>query len=199
MQAKSDLISDLIARYRSAANRDVAFDKLAAQRLGVSVTDLHCLNIVESRHGVTAGELAFESGLTTGAVTAVIDRLEAAGYVRRFRDSVDRRKIWVECTDELRAIVSEVFGFYDVIGPAMMKSFDAAQLAGILAFLRIGTRVNEEMAAALSENTKPGGTPAERVAQAKLFRRALDAGAGRLAQELEQLAAPVPRKPARSK
>ena len=185
----------------SRANQEAVdlFDERLSGFLGTNRTDGRCLGIIEKYKSMSAGQLANESGLTTGAVTAVIDRLEAAGYVRRFRDSVDRRKIWVECTDEFRAIVSEVFGFYDVIGPAMMKSFDAAQLAGILAFLRIGTRVNEEMAAALSENTKPGGTPAERVAQAKLFRRALDAGAGRLAQELEQLAAPVPRKPARSK
>lgn len=175
------------------------FDERLSGFLGTNRTDGRCLGIIEKYKSMSAGQLANESGLTTGAVTAVIDRLEAAGYVRRERDPVDRRKIWIACTDELRAIVTEIFGFYDVIGPAMMKSFDAAQLQGILAFLRIGTRVNEEMAAALSENTKPGGTPAERVVQAKLFRRAIDAGAGRLAQELEQLAAPVPTKSTRSK
>jgi DNA-binding MarR family transcriptional regulator len=175
------------------------FDERLSGFLGTNRTDGRCLGIIEKYKSMSAGQLANESGLTTGAVTAVIDRLEAAGYVRRERDPVDRRKIWIACTDELRAIVTEIFGFYDVIGPAMMKSFDAAQLQGILAFLRIGTRVNEEMAAALSENTKPGGTPAERVVQAKLFRRAIDAGAGRLTQELEQLAAPVPTTTTRSK
>src|SRR5215217_2824001 len=95
MQAKSkdELVGELIARYRTATNRDVAFDKLAAAHLGVSVTDMHCINIVESRHGVTAGELAVESGLTTGAVTAVIDRLERGGFARRVRDEHDRRKV----------------------------------------------------------------------------------------------------------
>jgi DNA-binding MarR family transcriptional regulator len=186
----------------SRANQEAVdlFDERLSAFLGTNRTDGRCLGILEKYKSMSAGQLANESGLTTGAVTAVVDRLESAGYVRRVRDPLDRRKIWIECTDELRAIVTEVFGFYDVIGPAMMKSFDAAQLAGILAFLRIGTRVNEEMAAALSENTKPGGTPADRVAQAKLFRRAIDAGAGRLAQELEQLAAAVsPAKPSRSK
>ncbi len=100
-QAKSELIGDLITRYRDAANRDVAFDKLAAARLGVGMTDLHCLNIVQSRGGVTAGELAAESGLTTGAVTAVIDRLERAGFARRVRDDRDRRKVVVEVTPDV--------------------------------------------------------------------------------------------------
>ena len=112
MQAKSekDLVGEVIARYRTATNRDVAFDKLAAARLGVSVTDLHCLNIVESRRGLTAGELAVESGLTTGAVTAVVDRLERAGYARRVRDEHDRRKVKVEVTDAFYASAGAIWG-----------------------------------------------------------------------------------------
>lgn len=164
------------------------FDERLSAFLGTNRTDGRCLGIIEQYKSISAGQLANESGLTTGAVTAVIDRLESAGYVRRLRDPVDRRKIWVECTEDLRTIVGEIFGFYDVIGSAMMKPFDAHQLAGILAFLRIGTRVNEAMAAALSENTTPGAAVSERVAQARLFRRALDAGAGQLEKELERLA-----------
>ncbi len=173
------------------------FDERLSAFLGTNRTDGRCLGIIEQYKSISAGQLANESGLTTGAVTAVIDRLEAAGYVRRFRDAVDRRKIWIECTDELRMIVAEIFGYYDAIGPAMMKSFDADQLAGILAFLRIGTRVNEELAAALSENTRPGTTLSERIEQARLFRRALDAGVGRLAAELDALAANGAPEPAR--
>src|SRR5690349_13030473 len=124
----------------SRANQEAVdlFDERLSGFLGTNRTDGRCLGILEKYKSMSAGQLANESGLTTGAVTAVVDRLEAAGYVRRVRDPVDRRKIWIECTDELRAIVTEIFGFYDVIGPAMMKSFDVGQLAGILAFLRIG-------------------------------------------------------------
>lgn len=192
-------IGDLSRKNQEATD---LFDERLSAFLGTNRTDGRCLGIIEQYKSMSAGQLAIESGLTTGAVTAVIDRLEAAGYVQRVRDPVDRRKIWIECTAELRAIVSEIFGFYDVVGPAMMKSFDNAQLAGILAFLRIGTKVNEEMAAGLEENTRPGGTPSERVAQAKLFRRAMNAGVGRLAAELERLAPPASetvKKPARSK
>ena len=136
MQAKSDLIAELIARYRSAANHDVAFDKLAAARLGVSATDLHCLNIVESRHGLTAGELAVESGLTTGAVTAVIDRLERAGYARRVRDEHDRRKVKVEVTDAFYARAGEIWGPVAAEWQTEMANrFSAAELATIVAFL----------------------------------------------------------------
>ena len=171
------------------------FDERISEFLGINRTDGRCLDII-GRHGkVSAGQLSIEAGLTTGAVTAVIDRLEASGYVVRVRDPVDRRKIWVECTPHTNELTEVIFGVYDMLGPIMMEHFTEEQLAGILAFLRIGTRVNEELAAGLRENTKPNPAIGDRVAQAKLFRRAIDAGAGRLAAELEALAPPAARPP----
>ncbi len=80
--SKKELISQLIAAYRANTSQESAFDALAAEKLGLSLTDLRCLDLVQATGGMTAGELATSSGLTTGAVTAVIDRLERAGYVR---------------------------------------------------------------------------------------------------------------------
>jgi DNA-binding MarR family transcriptional regulator len=138
MQAKSkeSLVAELITRYRTASNRDAALDKLAAARLGVSLTDLQCLNIVESRKGVTAGELATESGLTTGAVTAVIDRLERAGFARRVRDEHDRRKVKVEVTDEFYARARAIWGPIAAQWHSMLtEGFSTDELATIVAFL----------------------------------------------------------------
>ncbi|MGH3128797.1 MAG: MarR family transcriptional regulator [Gaiellaceae bacterium] len=61
-------------------------------------TDLRCLNIIENNGAMTAGRLAELSGLTTAAVTSVLDRLERAGYARRVRDQPDRRQVMVEVT-----------------------------------------------------------------------------------------------------
>lgn len=178
-------IGDLSRQSQSATD---LFDERVSEFLGINRTDGRCLDII-GRHGkVSAGQLSIEAGLTTGAVTAVIDRLEASGYVQRIRDPLDRRKIWVECTPHTNELTETIFGVYDMLGPIMMGRFTEEQLAGILAFLRIGTRVNEELAAGLRENTRPGAALAERVAQARLFRRAMDAGAGRLSAELEALA-----------
>jgi DNA-binding MarR family transcriptional regulator len=150
--AKEGMIAELIARYRAATNRDVAFDKLAAGRLGVSVTDLHCLNIAESRHGVTAGELAVESGLTTGAVTAVVDRLERAGYARRVRDQRDRRKVKVEVTDEFYARAGEIWGPVAAEWQAVLADrFTADELATITAFLTQADELGQRHAARLAE------------------------------------------------
>ena len=157
MQAKSkeDLIADLIERYRAATNRDAAFDKLAAARLGVSVTDLHCLNIVESRHRLTAGELAVESGLTSGAVTAVVDRLERAGYARRVRDDRDRRKVKVEVTDAFYARAGEIWGPVAAEWQAVLaEGFSAAELGTIAAFLTQVDQLGERHAARLAADTE---------------------------------------------
>jgi DNA-binding MarR family transcriptional regulator len=153
MQAKlkRDLVGEVVARYRTATNRDVAFDKLAAGRLGVSVTDLHCLNIVESRNGLTAGELAVESGLTTGAVTAVVDRLERAGYARRVRDEHDRRKVKVEVTEGFSTRAGEIWGPVAADWQAALaERFSAAELTTIAAFLTQVDELGERHAARLA-------------------------------------------------
>src|SRR5438270_8749054 len=95
-KSKRELVDELIREFRISGNQDSAFDNLAAQRLGVNETDLHCLNIIENRGGLTAGELAAQSGLTNGAITGVLDRLERAGYARRVADPADRRRVNVE-------------------------------------------------------------------------------------------------------
>jgi DNA-binding MarR family transcriptional regulator len=107
--SKAAKIAALISAFRTSANLDRAFDNRAAEALGVNLTDLHCLNIVENRGGVTAGALAVEAGLTTGAVTGVVDRLERAGYARRVPDPADRRRVKIEVTDHFYARADEIW------------------------------------------------------------------------------------------
>jgi DNA-binding MarR family transcriptional regulator len=72
------------------------YEEAMAERMGLGRTDLRCYDLLERRGTMTAGALAVASGLTTGAVTFLIDRLEAAGIVRRRRDTTDRRRVLVE-------------------------------------------------------------------------------------------------------
>jgi DNA-binding transcriptional ArsR family regulator len=69
--------------------------QVSAERIGVNVTDLNCLNIVALTGPMTAGELARATGLTTASITGVLDRLEEGGFVRRDRDPKDRRRVIV--------------------------------------------------------------------------------------------------------
>ena len=107
--SKSDKIAALISAFRTSGNLDRAFDNRAAEALGVNLTDLHCLNVVENRGGVTAGALAAEAGLTTGAITGVVDRLERAGYARRVPDPADRRRVRIEVTEHFYARADEIW------------------------------------------------------------------------------------------
>jgi DNA-binding MarR family transcriptional regulator len=67
----------------------------AADRIGLNVTDLNCLNLLSFSGNMTAGELARATGLTTASITGVVDRLEASGFVTRERDPADRRRVVV--------------------------------------------------------------------------------------------------------
>src|SRR5580704_16571077 len=89
----------------------VVFHDLVGRCLGLSATDRKCLDLL-SRGSVTAGEIAKFTGLTTGAVTGIIDRLVKAGYAERIHDPQDRRRVLVtrKSNSRLEKILPAVFG-----------------------------------------------------------------------------------------
>jgi DNA-binding MarR family transcriptional regulator len=84
------------AAFRAYLTAEIMLAHVTAQALGLSSADFFGLNIVGLRGPVTAGDLAQSTGLTSGAATRMIDRLEAAGFVRRVHDTTDRRRVHVE-------------------------------------------------------------------------------------------------------
>jgi hypothetical protein len=90
----------------------------------------------------------------------------------------------------VQTLIDIIFGVYDLIGPLMTGHFTDDQLQGILAFLRMGTRVNQELAEGLRENVRPAGSPAAQIEHARQFRRAVDALTPRLRAELDALLPP---------
>ncbi len=98
-----DMEPEVLERFtwymREQSALTVMFHSKIAEKMGVSATDEKCIDLIMRADGpVTAGRIAELSGLSTGAVTGVIDRLERAGFVRRVRDPHDRRKVLVEVT-----------------------------------------------------------------------------------------------------
>ena len=138
---KSELIDELVREFRTSGSQDDAFDHLAAQRLGVNETDLHCLNIVENAGGITAGKLAVLSGLTTGAVTGVIDRLEHRGFARRVPDPEDRRRVRVEVTRAFYARADKIWGPVRADWGRALAKFSNEELELITEFLRATNEV----------------------------------------------------------
>jgi DNA-binding MarR family transcriptional regulator len=84
------------------------FDERVAKKLKLSRTDVRCLDLIGRLGPLTAGRLAEESGLTTGAVTFILDRLEEAGMVIRRRDTEDRRRVWVEIVPEAKERLADL-------------------------------------------------------------------------------------------
>lgn len=130
------MIEALGEAFRRAQNVNQIFDRAAAERLGVNLTDLFAMDILHQRQRLTAGELAREMDLTTGAVTAVVDRLERAGYARRLRDERDRRRVLIALTPKALAAVGEIYGPLQVQWSRYMDRRTAAQLELILEFMR---------------------------------------------------------------
>jgi DNA-binding MarR family transcriptional regulator len=93
------------------------FDQAIADHLGMNRTDMRCVDLIDQAGGMTAGELARAAGLTSGAVTAVIDRLERVGMARRVADPADRRRVRIEVTPKL----------WELTGPLMMPFLEESQ------------------------------------------------------------------------
>jgi DNA-binding MarR family transcriptional regulator len=149
---KKDLIGEVIGEFRAAGNLDSAFDNLAAERLGLNRTDLHAVNIIENSGGLTAGELAREAGLTTGAVTGVIDRLERAGYARRVPDPGDRRRVKLEVTPKFYARADKIWGpVASDWTSSLGKGFTAEELERVIEFLRTTSELSREHTERLRE------------------------------------------------
>jgi DNA-binding MarR family transcriptional regulator len=98
--SRDDLLKTLDETLRNVGAQSVLMSDAVAKLVGLNPTDLECLDLLGLAGATTAGRLASATGLTTGAMTAVIDRLERAGFARRVRDAEDRRCVLVEARPE---------------------------------------------------------------------------------------------------
>jgi DNA-binding MarR family transcriptional regulator len=125
------------------------YESAVAERLGMHPTDLQFLGFVQLHGPTTPGHLAELSGLTTGAVTGVIDRLERAGFVRRLSDPADRRRVLVEGLPERERDVQALFDPLLRAMVAVTDRYDDQELAVVLDFADRAGPVLEEQRAEL--------------------------------------------------
>jgi DNA-binding MarR family transcriptional regulator len=136
-----DRLGDLIRE--SQRGTDIT-DDLLCQLLGINRTDSRCLDILDQRGQMSAGALAQESGLSTGAITAVIDRLHKAGYAERVPDPADRRRVLVELTDQARAAGYELMaGPMVAAGERLLERYSERDLELIIDFMERGAEIRE--------------------------------------------------------
>src|ERR1700737_4646543 len=99
-KARAALMEELEHAVRRSSAQGVIFGQTVAHRASISSSDLECLDFLNLEGRVTAGRLAEVTGLTAGAITGVVDRLEKAGLVRRERDENDRRQGYILAVPE---------------------------------------------------------------------------------------------------
>jgi DNA-binding MarR family transcriptional regulator len=133
---------------RRSSAQGVIFGQTVANTVGISGSDLECLDFLNLEGRVTAGRLAEVTGLTTGAITGVVDRLEKAGLVRRERDPADRRKVFIAIVPEN---VAKVGRFYEHMQRGMVKLWESYSDAELRLLLEFASRGYVAMLAATEE------------------------------------------------
>jgi DNA-binding MarR family transcriptional regulator len=116
----------------------VVFHEAVGRLLGLSAVERKCLDLLQRLGPVTAGNIGEHTGLTTGAVTRMVDRLGNAGYVRRSADPHDRRKVVVQLlpNERMDALMATAFGPYVEDMTAIMGRYDETELRAILDWAR---------------------------------------------------------------
>ena len=147
-KGKRDLIEDIVQRLAGRHSTAVVlFHQAVAERLGLGPTDHKCLHLLREHGGiaanepVTASKLAAITGLTTGAMTGVVARLESAGFLRREPDPQDQRRQLLYADMERGGEIHSAFSPIREDLAAMLKDFNNHQLAAIALFLTHSTEL----------------------------------------------------------
>jgi DNA-binding MarR family transcriptional regulator len=132
---RAKLLESLVLSGRQLSTATVMFHQAVADRLGLNVTDHKCMDLLLLGGPLTAGELAEKTGLTTGAITAVIDRLEQAGFVSREDDPHDRRRVVVQVVEKRSRDIERLFEPFGAAFGKLTSQFKDAELATILDYM----------------------------------------------------------------
>ena len=140
---RSRLIDELMLEARRTGSLGALHGRAAASLAGLNTTDCECLDLLDWTGPITAGELARRVGITSGAATGAIDRLEATGLVERGTDPNDRRKVIVGLVDfgatgwlPAQLPLAESFGALGDEVADINERFDEDQLAVLIEWLR---------------------------------------------------------------
>ncbi len=136
-KTRRELLSKLWDLGRTMSTQTVFLHQAIAQSVGLNATDTKCIELIlrEPERSVTAGWLSNMTGLTTGAITHIIDRLEKRQFIERVRDPQDRRKVLIRVRPEtLKPLVPK----YESVGNAyisMVEQYSNEELQLICNYL----------------------------------------------------------------
>jgi DNA-binding MarR family transcriptional regulator len=114
-----------VSAWQTAVQR---FDELAAVRMNLHVTDVQILGFLANEEPLPTGRLAEAAGLSAGAATTAVDRLEKAGYVQRLRTDEDRRRVMVQLTPRARRLNQQIWGPMVEEGVKKLQTYSTKEL-----------------------------------------------------------------------
>jgi DNA-binding MarR family transcriptional regulator len=140
-------IGEAVMRWQDATQ---AYDEAVGGRLELNVAEQRTLSFLFAGPQ-PAGAIAEAVSLTPAAVTALIDRLEARGYLKRERSAEDRRKVMVDVTDKAREATGRYYMPLAAAGERFMRAFTDEQLEFALVFMKGAIEIQQKALADLAE------------------------------------------------
>lgn len=149
----AELRGEFAREFRQFTGLSASIFRAAAARTGMTVTDMQVIDLLESAGSMTAGQLADLIGLTTGAITGMLNRLEEAELVRRERDPDDARRVIVhlETSKDKTHDISPVIASIGKVWDEQALHYNDEQLAFLLEFLKRSNALARQEIARLRE------------------------------------------------
>ncbi len=133
-EGKQALAGRLMLALRRSSAAGVLHGQTIARRVGVNSTDLECLDLILMSGPSTAGEIARHTGLTSGAVTGLIDRLERLGLVERTADAADRRKVLVRVREDKIGPIAQLYAPLEKAMQSLLAGYSREELKVLIDF-----------------------------------------------------------------
>jgi DNA-binding MarR family transcriptional regulator len=151
------LVERLLWLGRQLSAATILFHQAVADHFGLNPTDHKCMDLLFTKGPMTAGELADVTGLTTGAITGVIDRLEGVGFARREDDPDDRRRVIVRVVPKRHEQVGRLFKHLGAATAGLSTRYNDAELVTILDFMTRSEEMLHEATLKLREERGSAG------------------------------------------
>jgi DNA-binding MarR family transcriptional regulator len=153
---RQELIQQMDWVLRELSTSTVLAASSIAQKVGMGPNDLKCAELLVRNGPMTAGQLAQATGLTSGAITGIVDRLEKAGWARRQADPHDRRRVIIHPgPQENEKTAAELYANHMEMRERLLSGYSDEQISFILEFVRRLVSINYEVAGKERENVFP--------------------------------------------
>ena len=133
-EGKQALAGRLMLALRRSSAAGVLHGQTIARQVGVNSSDLECLDLILMSGPSSAGEIARHTGLTSGAVTGLIDRLERLGLVERAADPADRRKVLVRVREDRIGPIAQLYAPLEKSMQSLLAGYSKEQLKVLIDF-----------------------------------------------------------------